>query len=114
MTRVRINTRSISSCFGTLPNSSCSATAILALRSFFFCSGVGISHLYRNSTHLSSIDTLILMWVLIQTARHPTQEQSGCRLGVSERFVFDTTSTPENVHKSIKGKFFGPLTYGIR
>lgn len=46
-------------CFGTLPNSLWRATAIFALRSFFFCSGVGIFHLYQNSTIMSIYETLI-------------------------------------------------------
>src|ERR671919_1810764 len=44
----------------SVANSSRRATAILALRSFFFCSGVGISHLYQNSIRMSSFDTLIM------------------------------------------------------
>src|SRR5919199_1954558 len=40
--RVRRKTCSISSVFGTLPSSSWRATAILALRSLFFCSALGV------------------------------------------------------------------------
>src|SRR2546423_7135241 len=43
ITRANKNTWSISSVLGTLPNSSWRATAILALRSFFFCSGSAIA-----------------------------------------------------------------------
>src|SRR5687767_4017190 len=64
MTRVKRNTRSISSFLGTLPNSSWRATAILALRSFFFCSVV-ILVVYQNSLHLPSFETLVLKLVLI-------------------------------------------------
>src|SRR5438067_5542438 len=60
MTRANKNTWSISSFFGTLPNSLCKATAIFALRSFFFCSGVTIRHLYQNPYHLSRYETMIV------------------------------------------------------
>jgi hypothetical protein len=49
---------SISSVLGTLPSSSRRATAILALRSFFFCSVVAIHYKgYQNSMRLSSYET---------------------------------------------------------
>jgi hypothetical protein len=92
MTRVKRNTRSISSRFGTRPNSSWRATAILAFKSFLFCSGVGICYLYQNSWQVSSIDTLILRLVLIITARlSPVVKEGGvCR--VSKRDLFETGS----------------------
>jgi hypothetical protein len=89
MTRVKRNTWSISSFFGTLPNSSWSATAILAFR-IFFCSGVGISCLYQNSMNLSSFDTLIMIQVLIQAARLLSVGYLGYGSSVSKRVVFKT------------------------
>src|SRR5918992_5310107 len=58
-------TCSISSFLGTLPSSSWRATAIFALRSFFFCSGAMVAHLYQNSIKMPSFETLILKRVLI-------------------------------------------------
>jgi hypothetical protein len=53
------NTRSISSFLGTLPNSSCKARAIFALRSLFFCSGLAILKLLsQNSLNLSRYETM--------------------------------------------------------
>jgi hypothetical protein len=50
----------ISSSLGTLPNSSCRATAILALRSFSSVSGLAYLYLFQNSLYLSSFDTLFI------------------------------------------------------
>jgi hypothetical protein len=51
--------------FGALPSSSCSATAILAFKSFFLCSGVGTHSLYQNPLPVPIYETLILIPVLI-------------------------------------------------
>src|SRR3954469_21171421 len=63
ITRLNRNTWLISSSLGTRPSSSWRATAILALRRRFFCSGVTvIEKLYQNPSHLSIGDTLIMIW----------------------------------------------------
>jgi hypothetical protein len=45
---------------GTLPNSSCRATAILALRSFFFSTGVIVFLLYQNLMKMPRYETMII------------------------------------------------------
>src|SRR5215213_7865533 len=63
ITRARSVTCSISSSFGTRPNSFCSATATLAFKSLFFCSLLMIQK-YQNALSMSSFGTLILERVL--------------------------------------------------
>src|SRR3712207_3700871 len=96
MTRARSVTCSISSSFGTLPNSFWSATATLALRSFFFCSGVMLLMIlkYQNSQSLPSYGTLILERLLEHYAMRKLQDFGGFpKCTENERFRYRSHRT---------------------
>ena len=71
MTRVNRKTWLISSSLGTRPSSSWRATAILALRRRFFCSGWGCHHFHCiiNSLPMSRYETLIMRRVYNTSCR---------------------------------------------
>src|SRR3712207_4897117 len=74
MTRASIVTCSISSSFGTLPNSFCKATATLAFNRRFFCSLLMLQIQYQNSQSLSSFGTLVLERVLELYLMHKLED----------------------------------------